>query len=408
MNVRAGMFTDDFGNKWSFFPPPPTVVDDFRIGDRVRLIGHPYLGNIKTGEIVDRAAPYRRGDWEVEIDDYGGSLSFREDEMEHLTAPDVRAGRYYKNRSGVVVGPMETDDIGLRAYVDGHVRLFAKSGEHLFGDDSLDLVEEVAAPVLRIEAGKYYRTRDGRKVGPAVKNAERSCGDFRVSGWNYDKDGACSYLGGNHRNDIISEWPTYHSCAAAEVDNLRDEYGPVVKAKFKVGDRVNIYYAEDSDNPGTVTSVSASRVTVEWDEHFSGMRTNFRESDLRLVAGATSGNTPAIVARLDNGQPRPSSNPFVHSDRASAEREAARLAKMNVGKEFAVYEFVSVAREAKVYEHEWQRLAVAGETVDARKALQRTGLTGIQASRIVQEFVAAALTTHNATTIAGAQPGEAA
>jgi hypothetical protein len=50
---------------------------------------------------------------------------------------------------------------------------------------------------------------------------------------------------------------------------------------------------------------------------------------------------PCIVARIYNGQPRPSNVPFVHPNSSSATTEAERLAKNNPGQEFAVYQRVA-------------------------------------------------------------------
>lgn len=65
--------------------------------------------------------------------------------------------------------------------------------------------------------------------------------------------------------------------------------------------------------------------------------------------------TPAIVARIDSGQPLPARKPYVHASVADASKEATRLAKANPGREFAVYEIVHTVQHE--YEHEWQRIA---------------------------------------------------
>lgn len=50
---------------------------------------------------------------------------------------------------------------------------------------------------------------------------------------------------------------------------------------------------------------------------------------------------PCIVARVLDGQPRPSNIPYVHGSVASATTEAERLAQNNPGQEFAVYQRVA-------------------------------------------------------------------
>jgi hypothetical protein len=62
---------------------------------------------------------------------------------------------------------------------------------------------------VKIEAGKYYKTRDGRKVGPM-----KYCVDYNDHPWEEDfnksthiwrDDGTSGFLGDP---DLIAEWPT--------------------------------------------------------------------------------------------------------------------------------------------------------------------------------------------------------
>lgn len=88
--------------------------------------------------------------------------------------------------------------------------------------------------MVKLEAGKYYKTRDGRKVGP-MRDEGRSvkhpficeiaptpeC-SIHTAIWECD--------GKNYelRNlDIVSEWVDYSSCRAVQVDVQREEYGPI-------------------------------------------------------------------------------------------------------------------------------------------------------------------------------------
>jgi hypothetical protein len=59
---------------------------------------------------------------------------------------------------------------------------------------------------------------------------------------------------------------------------------------------------------------------------------------------------PAIVARVDNGQPLPTMRPFIHGSVAGATQEAERLARNNPGQEFAVYQRVTARVCAVSYE----------------------------------------------------------
>lgn len=253
---------------------------------------------------------------------------------------------------------------------------------------------ELVTP-LHIEAGKFYKTRDGRKVGPMEKR--NPYGGKYI--WQHDngrriyKADGTNYEPGS--NDLIAEWAS--SCAAAQVDNLRDEYGPVVKAAagndngkpltlsdilsaalykpmFKVGDRV-IHKSEVANgifDPGVVTSIEDGEVKVDWQKYSSGWTISVGSAAAFL--DHLEQNTPTIVCLIENGQPKPAGRPHVHPSRGHAGDEAARLARKYPGKEFGVYELVSTIQEAKpTYQHEWQRLAAGGERVPAIKAYREAG-----------------------------------
>jgi hypothetical protein len=73
-----------------------------------------------------------------------------------------------------------------------------------------------------------------------------------------------------------------------------------------------------------------------------------RKEQRGYVTGISSvPGQPAIVARVIDGQPRPSNIPYMHASSADALLEAERLAKNNPGQEFAVYQRVG-ARVASV------------------------------------------------------------
>ncbi len=116
----------------------------FKVGDRVKVGGdHPYVlsDNNTTGKIIG-GSDGRRGEWEVQLDNYGGSLSFKADELEPL------------------------------------------------------------APSLTIRAGAYYRTRDGRKIGPATAEGPH----FVVGSYLYHNNGRFYGAIGKYRLDLIAEW----------------------------------------------------------------------------------------------------------------------------------------------------------------------------------------------------------
>lgn len=54
---------------------------------------------------------------------------------------------------------------------------------------------------MKIEAGKYYKTKSGKKVGPAVKEREW----FDLSGFGYFQNG--ERMAGVESDNLVSEWP---------------------------------------------------------------------------------------------------------------------------------------------------------------------------------------------------------
>lgn len=85
----------------------------------------------------------------------------------------VEAGKFYKQRDGVVIGPIvKMAGGGMWPWtVEGKRRgdQWNDSGKRcLDGYEHTDLVEEMPAPI-KIEEGKYYRQADGKVVGPMHK-----------------------------------------------------------------------------------------------------------------------------------------------------------------------------------------------------------------------------------------------
>lgn len=264
--------------------------------------------------------------------------------------------------------------------------------------DTLPVAEQPAA--LTIQAGRYYKTRDGRKVGPMVDDYSFDCvafieksGDGR--GWSKFGVGLGLAVG----DDLIAEWQEPVSdITAATVDAINDEYGPVVlelpacKPKFKVGDRVVATRTYADITAGTEYEV------VEVDEYDEGMpvrvvdnvgdRYWLYDDAFRIVAPATT----AIVCKIDNGQPLPASRPAVHATVEAADAEAKRLANLHAGHEFGVYALTGATHKvARVYEHEWQRLAADGHDNAAAAKLMKLAVIGAgPAVTAVRSFIAAA------------------
>jgi hypothetical protein len=70
--------------------------------------------------------------------------------------------------------------------------------------------------MVKIEAGKFYRTRDGRKVGPMVRHAPAHDDMVRGNEWpwtapeypvSWREDGTQSFTPGEDRDiDLVTEW----------------------------------------------------------------------------------------------------------------------------------------------------------------------------------------------------------
>jgi hypothetical protein len=237
---------------------------------------------------------------------------------------------------------------------------------------------------LKIEAGKFYKTRDGRKVGPAFISGNTatfgSTGNYASAVWSDDgrsssRDDKTSLKD----NDIIAEWID-EPAAKASNDNAQP--------KFKVGDRVRVVKTGFvSGGSGHSAKIGDEFVLREMNPSKAFWRTNgpdFYEHEIELVVFAS------IVALIENGQPKPSSTPHVHASSGAAEKEAKRLAAKYKGKQFGVFTLTTTHHEPKpVYDHKWQNMAAMGLKIDAIKELRAVaGIPQGHAERIVGQFAA--------------------
>lgn len=407
------------GHSLYFFSSEFEVIPRFKVGDRVRLTkdndGYGVVGD--TGSVVgenggaedcrvkfDRFIRDRHEWWvpwnsmehiytscaaaEVDnlADEYGGARK-----VEFKVGDRVRLNREgsYDGVTGTMVAndgdswrPWKMDlDPGqyCNGFSDKSLWVDAKELEHV----------AVAPATLRIEAGKFYKTRDGRKVGPMEGPMWSSYWHDDVmwfDGESYGHDG--QVLGEETQlGDLIAEWADEPVATAP-------------KAKFKVGDRLtkrNGYWREDGYE---VKKIEGDRVYL--DDTFGGS-VSYKANDEELVVVKPAVSTiadivarhsqsgTAIVAVLENGQPRPATRPFVHGNADLATQEANRLARTNPGKEFGVYTLGTVAKVEKTYEHEWQRLAAKGERIKAVKALRElAGVSLVAAVKAVDNVELAA------------------
>lgn len=120
----------------------------FKVGDRVKVGGdHPYIlsNNNTTGKIIG-GNNGRRGEWEVQLDNYGGSLSFKTDELKRLSSPlTIETGKLYRTRDGRKVGPMRRYSGGWLYETDDHGRMWRDDGMRYYEESrggGSDLIAE--------------------------------------------------------------------------------------------------------------------------------------------------------------------------------------------------------------------------------------------------------------------------
>ncbi len=250
------------------------------------------------------------------------------------------------------------------------------------------LIENFELVTLKIEAGKFYKTRDGRKVGPVrLKAIYGSDGPYRIDGsWNYLENGLVgSISNGDHKDDLIAEWID-EPVSKPSNDNA--------KPKLKVGDRVEItandnYRVSFVGSFGTVKAAPANAAAgfrVELDD---GREFPFWPSEMTVRPSSALPTTTAIVALIESGQPKPSSTPHVHTSEVAAHKEATRLAAKYKGKKFGVFTLTATHEEAApVYDHKWQNMAALGLKIDAIKELRAVaGLTLKGAKDAVEAWI---------------------
>jgi hypothetical protein len=127
---------------------------------------------------------------------------------------ELEVGKYYKDADGNKVGPLRHGE----QWPEGpwlfkcDNKHFRKNGESCFDARGYNvnsghhlIAEWTDEPELQLEKGKFYRTRDGRKVGPMVYDGSLDYFNFddgSKTGWQIDGRIAWSKNDG----DIISEW----------------------------------------------------------------------------------------------------------------------------------------------------------------------------------------------------------
>lgn len=306
----------------------------FEKGQYVRVLHTDYPEVLAVDDVFKVGASYDHG---VEPDGKNSEWFFLNGEIE-AWKPKVGDRVRLTNDNG---GWGAKGDEGLVGEIDGEsTRIDFTTGAEAgdFWYVHLDNIEPITT--LTIEDGKFYKTRDGLKVGPMVKQD----GYLYHGGWHYGYDGHCGYEGGDTlkfaERDLIAEWVDEPLAQpAAKPAKASNDNAEPTKPKFKVGDRVSDISDSAPSGKGksfaTVADVRGDEISVIWDGCGSGGDSYWDAVEFELVTPAPS--TPAIVALIENGTAKPATRPKVHPDQASATTEAERLALEFPGQQFGVF-----------------------------------------------------------------------
>ncbi|UYE95831.1 hypothetical protein KNLIENLN_00018 [Sinorhizobium phage NV1.1.1] len=379
----------------------------FKAGDKVRCIdaeGTTVVSFGKEYEVAEVDGEYLQ----VLVDgSERGMYAYRFELVEQPWQPKVgdRVRRVKGSSMSTEHGSHEAGFVGIIADIDddyGKVFVF-ENGHRGYANQYEPLpVAAEAQPALRIEAGKFYRTRDGRKVGPmrvyGGGGLDRSfvfgqvaaftapdLEDERVGG-SYTSNGTWLTSSGHSPYDLIAEWvdePAVVPAVAVAATACNDNAPVASDAKFKVGDEVR---HKSLGYEGTIKEILDGEIArTYWPKKGWGASDPFE--DLELIS-ASAPEPTAIVALIEDGQPLPATRPHVHADVTAAIKEAERLAGLRRGQRFGVY-VLHDTRETDQpdYGHEWKNLAARGQKIAAIKELRSlTGLNLVAAKTAVEKW----------------------
>lgn len=105
---------------------------------------------------------------------------------------------------------------------------------------------------MQIEAGKFYKTRDGRRVGPISNTFDNQFWPFRCDGYYFKRDGfSCPGKSTNHRDadDLVDEWVERKPKVE---DNVVILPGAIGSARSYIGKTVEVIGVSVSDGGWTV------------------------------------------------------------------------------------------------------------------------------------------------------------
>ncbi|MBK0024217.1 hypothetical protein IAE29_21565 [Ochrobactrum sp. S46] len=221
-------------------------MGNLKVGDKVRSLVTQI--DVRAGELYE-VKTVDDGDVWV-IDDVGDEFYLTSDEFEIL--PVAQTSQTFKVGDRVRVIKTDIFRTGTRVGDIGYVTMSTSGSVHfdlhhetdgVISQIAIDPWNRIELAPLKIEAGKYYRTRDGRKVGPM----EVWC----FGGWHSDRaehplnggvwldDGTAKYAGAKDSPDLIAEWADEPVKAAAPVAVQQDAPELTVKLSFDAADVTN-------------------------------------------------------------------------------------------------------------------------------------------------------------------------
>ena len=192
----------------------------------------------RNGKVTGRVSMGDTGfeavvDGKVRIYDAAGGAVYSDDDIVEAWVPKVgERVRFIQDYDHEVAGqsaividvPPTSWAFRVRLERDGDESTELRESLEPLPVASQPAAQEPAPPVLKIEAGRYNRTRDGRKVGPMERD-DWGDGQPWTDGerW-YCEDGQWARSEIND-NDLIAEWQEPTTNVGAQVDTLAEEYG---------------------------------------------------------------------------------------------------------------------------------------------------------------------------------------
>ncbi|MBX4941131.1 ribosomal protein L7/L12 [Rhizobium binae] len=367
----------------------------FKVGDRVRFVEN--YGRANKGDEATVTGFFADDGVMVDVDNDKGTHSCFMSRVELVPEwrPKVgdrvvwqepfKASMYTKGKEYLI----HKEEYGTLFITDDNGNL-----HHSWNRENIPGSFSLVVP-LTIEAGKFYKTRDGRKVGPVVVAQGQDDpwpwkAAYGLITYYYRHDGfSCPGWADGHRDadDIIAEWVDEQAeQPAVAVAASNDNAAP---AKFKVGDLIELTSSGYAADVGATAYVRSARSDGMYDiEWVRNTLRNGQSDGAYYPFSFKLATTPtAIVALIEDGQPKPATRPKIHADQAAATAEAERLALEHPGQLFGVYVLTTTSQEpAPTYAHEWQRLAAKGEKIAAIKELRGITGLGLKATKDAVEY----------------------